>query len=226
MRRADRLFQIVQLMRRRPVATARWLAAELDVSERTIYRDIRDLSCSGVPIEGEAGVGFALPKSFDLPPLMFDQDEIAALVLGARIVQSWTDPQLAKAAESVLAKVRVVLPQRLRHLVDNEPLFAPNFHIPPQATAHLLPLRNAIENQRKLALHYTRADGQQSQRVVWPLALAYWGDRWTVAAWCEKRAAFRSFRLDRIAELDVLEHHFSAEPGRTLADYFAQVNDE
>src|SRR5580693_4304739 len=118
MRRAARLFRIVQRLRRRGATTAAQLAELLEVSERTVYRDVRDLILSGVPIRGEAGVGYALPRDFDLPPLMFDAEEIEALVLGARIVQSWGDPELARAAESVLSKVESVIPERLRDRVN------------------------------------------------------------------------------------------------------------
>lgn len=125
MRRADRLFQIIQTLRRRRVVTAAYLAEELEVSERTIYRDMRDLSLSGVPIQGEAGVGYALPAGFDLPPLMFTEEELEALVLGARMVESWGDPKLATAARQALNKVEVVLPERLRLQGAEPPLFAP-----------------------------------------------------------------------------------------------------
>src|SRR5918996_101424 len=114
MRRADRLFEIIQLLRRQKLVRARDLAAKLEVSERTIYRDTRDLMASGVPIEGEAGVGYALRQGFDLPPLMFNEHEIEALVLGVRIVESWTDAELAEAAANVVAKVEAVIPERLR----------------------------------------------------------------------------------------------------------------
>src|SRR5947209_20043905 len=129
MRRADRLFRIVQRLRRRGATTARQLADALEVSERTVYRDIRDLTTSGVPIQGEAGVGYALDRSFDLPPLMFDETEIEALVLGARIVKAWADPQLAGAAEEALRKIESILPPRLRERLSEAALFAPGFHV-------------------------------------------------------------------------------------------------
>src|SRR3954462_2171054 len=127
MRRADRLFKLVQLLRRSRLVTAQKIASELEVSERTIYRDVRDLALSGVPIRGEAGVGYALAHGFDLPPLMFTEEELEALVLGARVVQSWADPALAKAADSALAKIEMVLPERLRSMAGAKALLAPNF---------------------------------------------------------------------------------------------------
>ena len=222
-RRADRLFQLVQLLRTRRVTTAAALGAELAVSERTVYRDVQDLVRSGLPIKGEAGVGYALPRSFDLPPLMFSAEEIEALVLGARIVRSWSDRELARAAASALEKVELALPERLRRRVAETALFAPAFHIRGRVTGELAPLRRAIVARRKIRLVYTREDGAQSERTVRPLGLFFWGDRWSTAAWCELRQAFRSFRLDRIERLVLLRERFAVEPGRTLDDYVANA---
>lgn len=137
MRRADRLFQIIQLLRRRHVVTAAYLARELEVSERTVYRDVRDLISSGVPIEGEAGVGYMLRKGFDLPPLMFTDTEIEAMVLGARVVSSWGDAALARAARDALARVESVLPDRLRSRLQDTRLYAPGFHLPANVVASI-----------------------------------------------------------------------------------------
>lgn len=218
MRRADRLFQIVQLLRRRRVTTAAQLASALSVSERTIYRDIDDLSLSGVPILAEAGVGYALAKGFDLPPLMFTKAEVEAIVLGARIVRAWADPALAKAAEEALAKVESVLPAALRDRIPQAEIFAPDFHIDAAHRARLQPLREAIAERRKLRLAYQDGAGAASERVVRPLGLFFWGTTWTLGAWCELRTGFRTFRTDRIAALEVLAETFEAEPGKTLAD--------
>lgn len=224
MRRADRLFQIVQILRARRVTTARHLAEALEVSERTIYRDVRDLVTSGVPIEGEAGVGYALPKSFDLPPLMFAKQEIEALVLGARLVKSWSDAELAEAADSALVKIEAVLPDRLRVRLDEITLFAPNFRGEPRAFAANLPnLRGAILERRKVRFAYTRRDDEHSARTVRPLGLFFWGYNWTLSGWCELRDDFRSFRVDRIAELEVRDDAFEPEPGRTLEDYLERM---
>src|SRR4029079_3759435 len=138
----------IQLLRRRNVATAAWLAQELEVSERTIYRDVRDLTLSGVPIEGEAGVGYILRRGFDLPPLMFTEAEIEAMVLGARVVTSWGDAGLAKAAAEALARVEAVLPDRLRERITGTPLFAPGFHVPQAVAGTLTVMRNAIDEKR------------------------------------------------------------------------------
>jgi predicted DNA-binding transcriptional regulator YafY len=225
MRRADRLFQVIQLLRRRNVVTAAWLAGELEVSERTVYRDIRDLVLSGVPIEGEAGVGYMLRRGFDLPPLMFTEAEIEAMVLGARVVTSWGDAGLAKAAGEALARVESVLPDRLRARLNGTPLFAPGFHVPAAVVDKLAILRAALDARRKVRLDYTRADGDETERVVRPLGLFFWGYGWSLAAWCELREDFRSFRLDRIRALRPLETRFQDEPGRRIQDYFAHIDD-
>jgi predicted DNA-binding transcriptional regulator YafY len=228
MRRADRLFQIIQLLRRRTVVTAAVLAQELEVSQRTVYRDIRDLTLSGVPIEGEAGVGYTLRRGFDLPPLMFTESEIEAMVLGARIVTSWGDPALGKAAHEALARVEAVLPDRLRARLIDAPLYAPGFHVPTRVLDQLAEVRQAVDARRKLRLDYTRADGERSDRVIRPVGLFFWGSTWSVAGWCELRRDFRDFRLDRIQALDVLTETFVPEPGRDLAAFLsmAHENDE
>ncbi len=226
MRRADRLFQIIQILRRRRVTTAARLAKELEVSERTIYRDIRDLILSGVPIEGEAGVGYGLPRGFDLPPLMFQNDEIEALVLGARMVKSWSDPALVRAASSALAKIEAVLPDRLRPRLSESALFAPGFHVPERTTSHLAALRAAVDGRRKVRIEYSRGDNEQSSRVVQPLGLFFWGTCWSIVTFCELRVDFRNFRLDRITALEVLSERFEVTPGRTLRDFLLRVDPE
>ena len=218
MRRADRLFQIIQFLRTRRITTARWLAVELEVSERTIYRDVQDLMLSGVPIEGEAGVGYALRRGFDLPPLMLTEAEITALTLGARIVASWADPGLARAANSVLSKVETVLPDDLGRRLDETRLFAPLTQIAAETAACMALLREAIDHSRKVRFRYTRADGENSERTVWPLGLFFWGSVWTLGAWCELREAFRNFRLDRVRELSLCDDTYPHFEGRTLND--------
>lgn len=210
MRRADRLFQIVQSLRRRRVTTARKLAEDLEVSERTIYRDIQDLTMSGVPIEGEAGVGYRL-KGYDLPPLMFSHDEVEALVLGVRIVESWTDPKLARAARQVLEKVETVLPQGREHLVRETALFAPKHPWRAEVTIDFGALREAIRELRKVRFGYRDAGGQVTRRTVQPFGLAFYGPVWMLAAWCELRQDYRTFRPDRMSEMDVLEETFSRD---------------
>ncbi len=223
MRRADRLFRLIQYLRgRRRATTARDIAEALEVSVRTIYRDIADLAASGVPIDGEAGVGYVLRGGFDLPPLMFDEQEIEALLLGARIVQSWTDTSLAEAAADVVAKVEAVIPERLRRHMAETALLAPENHWQEPIEIDLLALREALRSKRKLHLHYRDGEGRETRRQVRPLGLAFYGPVWILAAWCELRDGFRAFRLDRMAELDILEDRFRDEPGKTLHDYLKQ----
>jgi predicted DNA-binding transcriptional regulator YafY len=221
-RRADRLFQIIQLLRlRRRAVTASRIAEQLSVSERTVYRDIRDLIASGTPIEGAAGVGYTLRREYDLPPLMFDAEEVQALVVGARIAAAFGDDSMARAAASALSKVEAILPDRLRTL--GTPLFAPVTWSSRATSEGLVSLRAALSAKQKLRLRYQRDDGETTDRVVRPLAAFFWGKSWTLTAWCELRDDFRSFRLDRILELSATGETFSDEAGRTLRDFLRRV---
>ena len=222
MRRADRLFQIIQLLRLNRVVTARHLARELEVSERTIYRDIRDLMASGVPIDGEAGVGYML-RGYDLPPLMFTRDEVEALVLGTRVVENWADPELAKAAKSALAKVEAALPAGKDRMVRETPLFAPGAHHRVEVSVDLAGLRGAIRDSRKVSFHYNDAGGHETQRTVRPLGMAFYGPVWLLVTWCELRQDFRTFRPDRMLDLRVLDETFEADPERSLESFLAAV---
>lgn len=222
MRRADRLFQIIQLLRLSRVMTARRLARELEVSERTIYRDVQDLMLSGVPIDGEAGVGYML-RGYDLPPLMFSRDEVEALVLGTRIVESWADPKLAKAAKQVLAKVESVLPAGKDHLVRETALFAPPHHAQVEVRVDLAGLREAVRESRKVRFRYRDAGGAETARTVRPLGMAFYGPVWMVVAWCELRRDFRTFRPDRMEELRILDERFDSDPERSLDRFLEAV---
>jgi predicted DNA-binding transcriptional regulator YafY len=222
MRRADRLFRIVQLLRRRrTVVTARQIAEKLEISERTVYRDIRDLIASGTPVDGEAGVGYRLRPGYDLPPLMFDRDEIQALVLGARIVSQFGDPALARASDSILSKVGGVLPKELEPLLADTRLFVPKMRSGARSAAGLAVAREALVARRRLHLNYADEKGEASERTVRPLGVFFWGRTWTLAAWCEMRTGFRNFRLDRITAA-TLGDRFQEEPGRTLRDMLQQ----
>ncbi len=218
MRRADRLFQIIQFLRTRRVTTAQWLAERLEVSERTIYRDIKDLILSGVNIEGEAGIGYVVRKGFDLPPLMFSEDEITALTLGARLVESWADASLATAAQSALSKIETVLPNNIKSSLGNTLLFSPFTRITPEISTTMAEVRLAADNRRKISLQYCDAKGNSSDRIIWPLGMFFWGSIWTIGAWCELRDGFRVFRLDRIDTLCVLDENYPQEKGKSLQD--------
>lgn len=226
MHKSQRLFQLLNILRgRRTAITATSLAQVLEVSKRTIYRDIDDLIASGMPISGEAGVGYLLAPDFDLPPLMFTAEEMQALLLGAQMVGIWTDPALAQGAMSAQHKIRAVLPQQLLNQADNLPYIVPaganHYHDKEQ---HGL-IRRAYEQQQKLALHYRDAKQQLSRRLVWPLAMVFWGGVWTLLAWCEKRQAYRNFRFDRIQQLELSSAHFDTSEAINLAHYLReQIN--
>lgn len=223
MRRADRLFQLVQLLRLRRHATGQDLADELGVSLRTVYRDIRDLEYSGVPIRGEAGVGYRLDRGYELPPLTFSEAELEGLVLGARMVSTWADPELASAVRSAMTKVEAVLPEGLRRVVLDSALFAPDFPRTQEMSRDVDLMRRAIGERRLLSFAYTRADGEESRRSVRPLGLYFWGSKWTLAAWCEMREDYRSFRPDRMRTVSVLERRFDPDDGIDLAGFLARV---
>ena len=223
MRRADRLFRIVQLLRRRrTIVTAAQIAEKLDISERTVYRDIRDLVDAGTPIDGEAGVGYRLQPGYDLPPLMFDREEIQALVLGARIVRQVGDPALARASESILSKVAAMLPKELEPLLADARLFMPGTVAMGRSAAALAVTREALIAQRRMRLRYASERGEETERTVRPLGVFFWGKTWTLAAWCELRNGFRNFRLDRLVGEPTLQDRFDDEPGRTLRDMLSQ----
>jgi predicted DNA-binding transcriptional regulator YafY len=223
MRRADRLFQIVNVVRRRRTATtATHLAERLGVSERTVYRDIRDLIRAGTPIDGEAGVGYRIRPGYDLPPLMFDRDEIQALVIGARIVRQFGDPALARASDAILGKVAAIVPKDLAPLVAETRLFVPSTIGAGKSADALGLAREAVIARRKLAVSYANAAGDVTDRTVRPLGIFFWGRTWTLAAWCELRQGFRNFRLDRVAASTMLDDTFADEDGKTLRDMLAR----
>ena len=219
MRRADRLFEIIQLLRRQKTITAAAIAETLEVSRWTIYRDIRDLIANGVPIDGEAGTGFMLRPGFDLPPLMFNQEQIEALLLGARIVQSWADPELGKAAEDVIANVRDVLPQTVRSHIDALTLWAPDNHYREPIAIDQAALRRAIGGRQKIRFRYTDLKERISDRTVRPLVMAFFGPVWLLAGWCEGKKDFRVFRLDRMSAMEILHERFQDERGKTAFDF-------
>jgi predicted DNA-binding transcriptional regulator YafY len=219
MRRADRLFQIVQHLRGGRLVTARTLAERLEVSERTIYRDVADLMASGVPIDGEAGVGYILRSGFDLPPLMFTREELAALTLGARFVKAWGGATLALAAEEALVKIEAVLPEKEKRVGAETNLFAIGAGLPDSVRQTIDRLDVAIRERRRVHVRYDALDGETSERDLRPLGLYHWGKVWTLAAWCEMRTDFRNFRADRITEIADCGDTFRDEPGRTLRDF-------
>ena len=209
MRRADRLFRIIQILRRssRPV-TAAALAEELEVSRRTVYRDIADLIGQRVPIDGEAGLGYLLEPGYDMPPLMLTPDEIEAVVLGAQLVARLSDPFLANAARDVVAKIASTVPERLRPFIAEPSVGAKPASGPREDSLDVRPLRSAIREGLKVRLRYRSETGDETERIVWPVILGYAEAHCLLVAWCETRQAFRHFRTDRILSATVLDQAY------------------
>jgi len=217
MRRADRLFKIVQYLRGGRLMTARMLADRLEVTPRTIYRDVADLQGSGVPIEGEAGVGYVMRAGYDLPPLMFSSAEIVALVSGARLIRAWGGVAMASAAEEALIKIEAVLPEPARRRAAAVPIHAFGLpDLPEDVRVMIDRIEAATTARRMLALDYADAGGAATTRLVRPLGLWFWGKVWTLVAWCELREDFRMFRVDRIRACTEGDP-FRDEPDKSIA---------
>jgi predicted DNA-binding transcriptional regulator YafY len=227
MRRADRLFEIIQVLRRASgPMTADAIAEELETSKRTLYRDIATLIGQRVPIRGEAGVGYVLERGFDLPPLMLTSDEIEAVALGSQWVVAHGDPNLARAALNVLAKIAVVLPDSLRPLLDDPAVGTPNWVTAEprkDAGVDIARLREWSRQGRKVALSYSDEKGQHSERIVWPFLIGYIGTVRAVMTWCELRQDFRVFRTDRLTAVRFLEEHYP-EHARVLRRRWRALN--
>jgi predicted DNA-binding transcriptional regulator YafY len=191
------------------------------VTPRTVYRDIATLQARRVPIEGAAGVGYVLRKSFDLPPLNFTIDEIEAISVGARLVNRLKDPALQQAAVSVLAKVTSVVPERLRPHIAEAPIYVSPGMTPEAEGADLAEVRAAIRDSAKLYIAYVDEKGRRTNRVIWPIAMAYYVDASLIGAWCELRADYRNFRVERIVSSRVLDEHFDQDNGRLFREWSA-----
>ena len=215
MRRADRLFRIIQILRRsrRPV-TAEAIAAELNISVRSVYRDIADLTSQRVPVRGEVGVGYVLDRQYDMPPLMLTPEELEAAVLGAQWVAERGDAALANAARDLLSKITAAVPQSLRTFITEPTLGTPANNLPVRDGLDLAKTRSWIRAGRKLRIRYRDETGRETERVVWPVVLGYADTVRLLAAWCELRDDFRHFRTDRIIQADFLD----AAHGFTLPD--------
>ena len=229
MRRADRLFLIIHALRgRRTALPARRLAETLGVSLRTVYRDVVDLQTSGVPIEGEAGVGYVLRKGADIPPLMFTADELESLVVGTRFVRAFAGARLAKGAQAALLKIEAVLPAELKQRSERSRIFAPTWRERMQRASVIDRLHEAVVEHRVLRLDYADGAGRASEREIEPLCLAFWGGAWTLGAWCRLRRDFRSFRPDRMAVFETTGEVFVETLERGLEAYLraASANPE
>lgn len=222
MRRADRLFDILQALRvaSQPM-TAATLAERLEVATRTIYRDIATLQARRIPIEGAAGIGYVLRRGFDLPPLMFTVDEVDAIAVGARLIRRLRDPGMQRAAECVLAKIATILPEALRPGMMEAPFYVSDGSAQVPEGIDLSAVRSAMRETRKMRITYVDAKDRSSDRTIWPIAMAYYVDVTLLGAWCELRGDFRHFRVERIRAACVLDGCFSTDGGRLMERWFA-----
>lgn len=224
MRRTDRLFELIQILRDGRLHRGKDLAERLGISLRTLYRDMDTLIASGIPVEGERGLGYMMTAPITLPPLNLTLTELEALHLGLAVVTKAADEELQRAARSLSDKVDAVLPEDRA-----APATGWGFAVYPFAEAargfvHMAPLRAAIRSRRKIDITYSSPDQPETRRRVRPLQMEYWGRVWTLTSWCELRNDFRVFRVDRIRTLDVSFDTFEEEPGKTLGDYLAQMD--
>ena len=215
--------QIIQILRResRPV-TAAAVAEELEVTPRTIYRDMVSLQANNVPVIGEAGVGYVLGQGFDLPPLMFSANELEALMLGARMVEARGDADLVRAARDAIAKIGTVVPGDLRPILLEAPLYASDMVVQEVDQVDIAPLREAIRTGRKVEIAYTDEKGSETVRTIWPLSIGYMVTVRMIVAWCELREDFRNFRTDRVSRLCVRPERYPGRRNVLLAEWKAK----
>ena len=227
LRRADRLFDIIRILRAaaRPM-TAAAIAEELEVTVRTVYRDVATLQARRIPIEGAAGVGYVLRRGYELPPLMFTEDEAEAIAVGVRLLARTGDPGLQKAAESVLSKVTLVVPDPLRDYLTTAPVYVSKIGAPVPALRDLpSTIRHAIRAARKMRIAYQDSDGHSTERVIQPFAVAYYVGATLICAWCELRNDVRHFRTDRVVSADLLDEPFSI-PEAVIVNWLAERQDD
>jgi predicted DNA-binding transcriptional regulator YafY len=226
-RRADRLFDILRILRAasQPV-TAAAIADELEVATRTVYRDVVTLQARRIPIEGAAGIGYILRRGFDLPPLMFTEDEAEAIAVGVQMLARTGDPGLQKAAKSVLSKVTLVVPDPLRDYLNAAPIYVSKSGAPVPVRRNLPEtIRHAVRERRKMRIAYKGGDGRRTVRVIQPFAVAYYVEATLVCAWCELRNDVRHFRTDRVVSADVLDESFTI-PEAVIAEWIAERADQ
>lgn len=222
MRRADRLMKLVHYLRRmRRAVTAERIATDFDICKRTVYRDIHDLMNTGVPIYGEAGVGYVIDKKYHLPPVMFDPDELEAIALGIAMVRNWTDEPFAEKANSAYEKIQAALPENLLTELQQLATYSSpsSAKIPWQVS--FSDIRECIRQKQKIKFTYIDLKEKTTKRKIRPLSLIFFGPVWLLLGWCEKRKDFRNFRLDRMKELNVTAELFRDEKGKTLEDYIS-----
>lgn len=223
MRRADRLLQIIQILRRnrKPVAGS-IIARELEVSLRTIYRDIETLIIDGVPIRGEAGIGYILGEGYDLPPLMFKADEIEAIILGLQWVKRRGDNDLIRASDDAIAKIGTILPKDLKPILYDSGLVVPPSLWGEIDNIDVASIRRAIRGQNKINIEYIREDGLKTIRTIWPIAISYFDKQRLIIGYCELRQDLRTFRTDRASNLKILHEKYRENRIRLLKKYIEQ----
>jgi predicted DNA-binding transcriptional regulator YafY len=223
MRRADRLIKLTHFLRsRRRAVTARQIAEAFEICTRTVYRDIQDLMAAGVPVAGEAGVGYVIDKQYYLPPVSFDTEELEAIALGISVVRHWTDVRFAAKADSAFERIKAILPARLQGELDQITTYSGQGETGVPWTVSFSDLRDCIRDRHKVSLCYRDGSRAETARVVRPLSLIFFGPVWLLAGWCEMRGDFRTFRLDRIGLVERLDERFEEEPGKDLAAYRAK----
>jgi len=220
MRKAGKLFQLTNLIRVRQPITADEIALSLNVSVRTVYRYIDDLSVSGIPIYGTPGVGYQLDEDFELPPLNVTAKELDALLLGVKMVTVWTGEDLSNAANSLVKKIEAVIP---KSIIDEyaDVVFTPDFNNKIKTRKSWEVLHNSIKSKHGVTIEYQSLDGTMTSRTIYPLGLLYWGGKWTLASWCKTREDFRNFRVDRIINLNVCESQFETTDKINLQSFMA-----
>ena len=228
MTKSERLLKILTYLRsRRTAVTATTLAERMNVSERTVYRDIQSLILSGVPVEGEAGIGYLVKADASLAPLTFTESQVEALMLGARLVKGLGDDGMVTAADEALTKIRAVIPDALMHRLNQRqtPFLVPIYGREERLQFGEL-LRNAITQRQVLTLDYVDGEDKASSRVVEPIGLVLWGVTWTVVTWCRLRKDYRTFRLDRIKAVSVTGETFPANANRSLQAWLKKYGSE
>lgn len=224
MNKSERLFQLVTLLRsRRTAITAEAIAEAMQVSVRTVYRDVQALALSGVPIEGEPGVGYLIRPGQHLPPLMFTADELQALIVGSRMVQAFTDKDLARGARSAELKIRSILTEPLQRHAEQQPYRIPILESDDGLREVHGKLRRACEQRHKVRAVYLDEKQEKTERIIWPLGMIGWTGKWTLLAWCELRRDYRNFRFDRFEPLEQLEEQFKPSDDISIAHYLKSV---
>lgn len=224
MRKAERLFQLITLLRgRRLAVTAKQLAEILEVSQRTVYRDIQALMVSGVPIEGEAGIGYLLHRDFNLPPLMFSSEELLALLVGSKMVQTWGDKAMATSATSAMEKITAVLPDNLKRTQEQSPVVIPTYFKNNHHAEVAALIRKAITAQQCIQFNYSDENASKTSRKIEPLGVVFWGNKWTIIGFCKLRNAYREFRLDRMTQCSITDEIFTSNDTKNLTHYLSLV---